>query len=155
MELYLFRHGDAGPAPTGGTDEERQLTDKGRDDTRAAARVLRDAGLMVDGLYTSPLLRARETGEILQQVLGLVARSDERLRPGCRLGAVQDLLSDSSDERVMIVGHEPDMSGIVGELTGGRVKWRTSGFARVQFDRPEPGRGVLLSLVSPETFSST
>jgi phosphohistidine phosphatase len=155
VELYLFRHGDAAPAPPGGRDEERQLTEKGRDETRAAAGALRDAGLVLDGLYTSPLIRARQTGEVLQQVFGVPAQADERVRPGCRLGAVQELLSDSSDERVVIVGHEPDMSDMVGALTGGRVKLRTSGFARVQFDRAEPGRGLLLSLLSPGTSAST
>ncbi len=154
MDLYLFRHGDAEPAPPGGRDEERELTEKGREETRAMALSVHSAGLVADSLLTSPLVRARQTGELLQRVFGVPARPEERLRPGCRLGAIQQVLADLSDERVIIVGHEPDMSAIVGELTGGRVKLRTSGFARVEVDRLEPGRGILLCLTSPEMLAS-
>ena len=90
----------------------------------------------------------------VERAFGVPAKADDRLRPGARLGQIQDLVSDLSDERAIIVGHEPDMSTIVGQLTGGRVKFRTSGCARVQIDRVEPGQGLLLCLVSPETFAN-
>jgi phosphohistidine phosphatase len=152
MELLLFRHGDAKPAPPGGSDEDRELTERGRQEIQSIADALHRAGLVADLLFTSPLIRARQTAEIIQRVFGAPAKTDHRLRPGCRLGTIQDLVGGLSDERVVIVGHEPDMSDIVGQLTGGRVKFKTGGFARIRIDRVEPGQGLLLWLLSPETF---
>ncbi|MDH4179938.1 MAG: histidine phosphatase family protein, partial [Armatimonadota bacterium] len=94
MELYFFRHGDAGPAAVGTPDEARRLTERGRRETDAVAQVLHRVGLAPEVILTSPLTRARETGQILARVFGLSPQADDRLRPGCRLGAIQDLASD-------------------------------------------------------------
>ena len=153
MELYFFRHGDAEPASATLSDDARQLTDRGRRDTSAVAQVLHRAGLRPEAILTSPLVRARQTGEVLQDVFNLKARADERLRSGCALGAVRDLVSDNPHERLMLIGHEPDFSAIVGRLVGNaRVQIKKSGFARVHCERVEPGQGVLVWLLTPDLF---
>jgi phosphohistidine phosphatase len=149
MDLYLVRHGEAEAAGVGG-DEARELTDKGMRDSRAVAEAVARAGAKLEAIWTSPLVRARQTAEIIGRVLGVTAHSDERLRPGATLGGVQDLLGDRADPQVMLVGHEPDMSALVYQLTGGRVKMRTSGVARIDAERIEPGAAVLVWLVSAE-----
>jgi phosphohistidine phosphatase len=150
MELLLIRHGEAEPPQAAADDEKRELTEDGRQDVRSMAEVLLRAELRPEAIFTSPLVRARQTGDVLAQVLGVEARPDDRLRPGATLGGVQAVVNEGRVSRVLLVGHEPDLSTIVRELTGGRVKMRTSGVARVAADRIEPGAGVLLSLLSPD-----
>ena len=152
MELYFYRHGEAEPASAGGTDEARELTDAGRQAVLGMAEALLRAGVRPEAIYTSPLIRARQTGEILGEVFGLSPQADERLRCGATFGAVQALASDRGLARIMFVGHEPDLSTIVHHLTGGRVKMRTSCCARVQADRMEPGLGILVWLLSPDAL---
>lgn len=154
MEVYFFRHGEAEPAAAGGSDESRRLTDCGRLDVQTVGARLQAADVKPEAILTSPLVRARQTGEILQQVFGAKAEHDERLRSGATLGSVQALLSERSEERVMLVGHEPDLSTIVGQLTGGRVKLSTSAVARVDVDAFEPGHGMLMWLLSPKLLAT-
>ena len=153
MEVYLFRHGEADAVGVEG-DEARPLTADGRRDTLAIGEALLRTGVKPDAIWTSPLLRARQTGEILQGILAVSAQSDERLRPGATLGGVQALVSEHDYARLMLVGHEPDMSGLVYQLTGKRVKMQTSGVARVDLDRVEPGQGVLVWVTSPDRLSA-
>ena len=153
MDLYFLRHGDAEPASAATPDQARRLTDRGRRETEAVARALHRAGLRPDAIPTSPLSRARETGEILQRVFGISARAEERLTSGCGLGAIQALMSERSEQRLLFVGHEPDLSMIVGRLIGSaRLHMKKSGFAHVQTERVEPGQGILVWLLTPQLF---
>jgi phosphohistidine phosphatase len=153
MDLYFLRHGDAEPASAATPDPARRLTERGRRETHAVAEALHRAGLRPEAILTSPLARARETGEILQEVFGVSARTDERLDSGCGLGAIQAVMSERSEQRVLFVGHEPDLSTIVGRLIGSaRVQMRKSGSAHVQAERVEPGQGIRVWLHTPQLF---
>ena len=153
MELYFFRHGEAQPPSAGGTDEARDLTDAGRQAVRTLADALLRAGLHPDAICTSPLIRARQTGEILGDVLGITPQADERLRCGAALGDIQAIAADRGLARILFVGHEPDLSTITHQLTGGMVKMRTSCCARVDADRVEPGLGILTWLLAPDLLA--
>ena len=151
MELYFLRHGEAEPPALGGTDDARQLTERGRQDARLVAQALRRAGARPEVILTSPLLRARQTGEALEEVFGVSARVEERLRSGCTLGDLQEVLADRPEARFVLVGHEPDVSRMVGRLIGdARVKMQTSCVARVEAEQVEPGGGMLIWLLSPQ-----
>jgi phosphohistidine phosphatase len=153
MDLYFLRHGDAGPASAATPDEARRLTGRGRREAEAVARALHRAGLRPEAILTSPLARARQTGEIVQEVFGITPRADDRLGSGCGLGAIQSIVSERSEQRVLFVGHEPDLSTIVGRLIGSaRVQMKKSGFAHVQVERVEPGQGLLVWLLTPQLF---
>jgi len=150
MELYFFRHGDAEPIRPGGADGERQLSERGREDVLAVARALSAAGVQPQAIFTSPLLRAGQTGQILAEKLGVAAEAVKALGPGCRVGDVQVLLADRALDRVMLVGHEPDVGMIVGDLIGGAtVRFQTGAAARVDAEFVEPGQGVLVWLLTP------
>ncbi len=151
VELYLLRHGEAEPPGPDG-DQARELTDRGRADAERLAAVLKDAGVILSAILTSPLTRARQTAQIVSRVLGVAARADDRLRTGTGLGAVQELLHGR--DQVVLVGHEPYLSAIVMQLTGGRVRMQPCAIARVDLDRVEPGTGVLVWLVSPELLKA-
>ena len=66
MNIYLVRHGEAGPS--GGTvlrDADRRLTSRGEDDARLIGRVLAQAKSNVTVLLSSPLTRALQTAELI------------------------------------------------------------------------------------------
>jgi len=153
MELFFFRHGESEPPGATATDDERQLTDIGRDDTRLVAETLQRAGVGFDQLFSSPLIRARQTSEILGEAFGLQAQVTDGLRSGAELGGVQRLLTEHPAQRSLLVGHEPDLSRMIAQLIGGgRIRMGTSAVACVQMDRIEPGAGRLMWLVTPEVL---
>ncbi|MBN1460764.1 MAG: phosphohistidine phosphatase SixA [Armatimonadetes bacterium] len=147
MELYFLRHGEAEPTPMADSDADRALTQRGRHDVTAAAQLAKRTRICPAAIYTSPLLRARQTGEILADVFGVAATAARQLASGPSLGDLQDLVSDSGCHRILFVGHEPYLSAIVQTLTGGRVKMRTANLAHVHADLLEPGRGILMCLL--------
>jgi phosphohistidine phosphatase len=154
VRLLLLRHGiaeDPGPA-TGHRDEPRALTPEGRERMRAQARGMARLGIVAEAVVTSPLVRCRQTAEIVAAALGTAAREDPRLRPGARLDQVEDVMIDHPGaEALLLCGHQPDLSVIVAELTGGgRVEFRKGSLAVLDVDRPpRPGGGLLRALHPP------
>ena len=148
MDIYFLRHGDAA---SGG---ERPLTDKGRKQGKTVANALNDLGLEVDAIYTSPLVRARQTAEIAGDALGVEPRVSDLLDSGATLDEIAKLLAGCGpDDRVMLVGHEPDFSAIVGQLIGGgRVEMKKAGVARIECSRIAPESGVLKWLLTPKVM---
>ena len=71
-----------------------------------------------DAVLTSPLLRARETGQELARPAGIEAEPDERLAPGATAAAVKAAAGERGTT-VVVVGHQPDCSQIAAALTGG------------------------------------
>lgn len=114
MRLYLVRHAEAAG---GSPDELRPLTPAGRDQARGLGARLRESGVRPDAILTSPLLRARETGALLGQELGLDPLADERLAPGATATGVADAVAGRG-ETVVVVGHQPDCSLIAAALGG-------------------------------------
>ena len=113
MRLYLVRHAKAAP---GDPDELRPLTSRGREQARLLAEHL--AGEQLDAVVTSPLLRARETAEILARACDLEAVPDERLAPGATSADARQAAAGRG-ERVVLVGHQPDFGRIAAALTDG------------------------------------
>ena len=89
MNLYLMRHGIAVAAgdPSITQDSQRPLTNKGIKRIRRAARGLRRLGIDFDIILTSPILRARQTADIVAATLGLGVAPEEisGLAPRVRL----------------------------------------------------------------------
>lgn len=114
MRLYLVRHAEAAP---GEPDELRPLTHQGRETARELGLRLRQEGVQPDAVLTSPLLRARETGDELARSFDVESQPDERLAPGAGL---EDLLAAVKDrgEHVVAVGHQPDCGDIAAQVTG-------------------------------------
>jgi phosphohistidine phosphatase len=152
MELYLLRHGIAADVgPKGSGDAGRTLTEEGIGKMQEEARGLRLLGLRPDVLLSSPLVRARQTAEIVGRALNIEMQLADALAPGCDLARLRGLLGEHRGaERVMIVGHEPDFSELAGTLTGGsRVLLKKGGLARVDAAVLEQDSGVLVWLLAP------
>lgn len=120
MKLLLIRHAKAEPWG-GASDGERALTEKGHRQSRQVGRFLEERDLVPDLVLHSPLVRARETAEIVCESCGAEAPVQEAwLSCGMRPEEALAELSAYRDsmETVAIVGHEPDFSGLVGYLLG-------------------------------------
>jgi phosphohistidine phosphatase len=115
MQLYLVRHADATP---GDPDELRPLSDEGREQARELGERMRDDGVVPDVVLTSPLLRARETGDALARATGATSEADERLAPGASAETLREAISGRG-EQVVVVGHQPDCGRIAATLSGG------------------------------------
>ena len=155
MILYFLRHGKAG-SPRAKDDDARELTDAGVAALRAAAPLWRRLHLRPDVILSSPLPRALQTAEIFGQAVGGSPSSDERLRPGATWGDMARAMAEHPDaRRVMFVGHEPDLSVAVGELTGAAsVRMRKGGLACLEFyGVPEPGGGEIAWLLDPDLYT--
>lgn len=156
MRLLLLRHGiaeDAGPA-TGWRDEPRELTAEGAARMEQAALGMRALGIRVDVILTSPLPRCRLTAEIVARAIGGVAHADRRLAPGARLAGVEDLLGEHPDvASALLCGHQPDLSELVAELTGGGLaEFRKGSLAELEVDALRPRGGRLRALHPPSVL---
>ena len=118
-ELYILRHGIAIPHGTPGVPEdERPLTPKGEKRIKEVGRGLAAFGLELDRIITSPLPRARRTAQIVAQELGLTDRlvTSPVLSADSDAQTIRDWLRERHTDRLMIVGHNPSLSDLVGLL---------------------------------------
>ena len=121
--IYFLRHGDAEHETS--NDADRRLTEKGERQAEAAGRALAALEAGIDVCLTSPKVRAEQTARIACQHLDVEVEIAEELRGG-RFDAAA-LAAGRGD--VLLVGHEPDFSNAIADLTGGRVKLRKGGIA--------------------------
>ncbi|MBC8159987.1 MAG: phosphohistidine phosphatase SixA [Roseiflexaceae bacterium] len=149
MELYFVRHGLAGERKPGDpNDAARPLTEQGIEKMRGAAGGLRRLGVAPEALLSSPFTRAHQTAEIIAAELGLSVQLADQLASGCDLAALQRALAAFTQlQRVMVVGHEPDFSEMIDELTGGRVEIKKGAVCRVDLATVVPGGGTLIWLL--------
>lgn len=119
--LYLVRHGIALPHGTPEVaDDDRPLTSKGEKRVELISKGLRRLGVKPDRIVTSPLPRARTTAEIVAGVLGLEAELEDShsLRPEATAGSLRDWLGAREEEQLMLVGHNPNLTELLGLLAG-------------------------------------
>jgi phosphohistidine phosphatase len=149
-QLWLLRHGDAEPHGTR-PDAQRRLTERGERQSEAAGIALARLGVSFSTVLSSPKARARETAELA------LAQMDDRQSPGLQLHeplaggydarqALDALAGAGREGPVLLVGHEPDLSGVVGDLTGARVDLKKGGLAVV---RLAGAGGELVLLLRP------
>jgi phosphohistidine phosphatase len=121
MDLYILRHGLAGSREEWtGHDAERPLTGKGRSRSRAVARGLARLGVAPDIIFTSAYLRAAETAQLTAADLHAPVEEVQALEPGKLREGYRALLQRyDEDASVMLVGHEPDLSEMIGRLIAG------------------------------------
>jgi phosphohistidine phosphatase len=135
MKLYVMRHGPAQDDSPSGRDADRALTPAGRERVAAVAKALVAEGEEPFSILSSPLIRAVETAEIVADVTHLSrrAREDKKAQRAGATGEIEirrelgmgteklALLAElvrAGRKRVMIVGHEPDLSMLVMSLVG-------------------------------------
>ena len=128
MEIYLLRHGMAVERGTRGFEDDfaRPLTAKGRRQLRKTAVALKRLRGRFDLILASPLIRAKQTAEIVAAELKLKKRLkfSNALAPG---GVASILLRQlgrvkPAPKRILLVGHEPDLSRLISVLVTGSLQ---------------------------------
>jgi phosphohistidine phosphatase len=138
--LWLLRHAEA---HGGNPDDERPLTDQGREHARAAGRALRRLGVHLDACLSSPKRRAVETAELACEPLGVAVTSTPALSG--EPFDVSDLVAGLED--VLLVGHDPSFSMTLHDLTGAQARLAKGGLAAVE-------KGELLVLMRPSELEA-
>lgn len=133
--IWFLRHGDA---EDGDDDFARALTEKGRRQSRGAGGALAALEVRIDACISSPKVRALETARLACQPLGIEPEVADELSGGPF--DPEALAADRGD--VLLVGHEPDFSQALRDLTGARVEMKKGGLAGVD-------GGVLTALLRP------
>lgn len=144
VDLFLMRHGKAGARTPSHADSARALTSAGAREVKKTATGLRRAGISFDYVASSPLTRAMQTAKIVAAAAGASAarpragaarggkkgagsapppavhRWDE-LKPEAAAGSALDRIAGLAyDSSVLLVGHEPGMTALLGLLVSGR-----------------------------------
>lgn len=143
--LWLLRHAEAEDAAP--SDFERRLTARGERQARCAGRALARMGVEFEHVFSSPRLRALATAQLACSELGVEVVVHESLGVAFGLEDALELVdASSSDGALLLVGHEPDFSRLVNELTGARVAVKKGGLAAIRLG----GRsGELAALLRP------
>jgi phosphohistidine phosphatase len=153
-QLWLLRHGDAGRSEIGqhGThaDAERRLTERGEAQAHAAGIALQRLQASFDAVLFSPKTRARRTAELAAEHWSEQQRELLAVHPPLAgdfdaRQALAELAGLPADGRLLLVGHEPDLSGVVADLTGGgRPDLKKGGLAVVRLESAAGGELVVL-----------
>jgi phosphohistidine phosphatase len=155
MILYIVRHAIAEDLKT--NDESRELTREGIEKMKKAAAGLRALDAVPEVMLTSPLVRARQTAEILVNAF--------QGKPGCRqvpalapagdrAEVYREILRHGQAASVMLVGHQPSLGEIAGEIAFGSpaaaLELKKGGACAIEIERlTARPRGSLLWLATP------
>ncbi|MES2661001.1 MAG: histidine phosphatase family protein [Verrucomicrobiota bacterium] len=153
MDLILLRHGLAEDSHPDG-DFPRALVEKGREQARRAAKLLKEADRLPAIVLTSPLIRARQTADEFCQTAGMPGPV---LQGWLACGmtpetAMTELTAFRDFKAVAIVGHEPDFSELVQWILGaggGGVEFKKGAIACLRISPPSQ-HGTLRYLIPPK-----
>jgi phosphohistidine phosphatase len=140
-QLWLLRHADAEPHGTR-PDAERRLTERGERQARAAGCALGRIAIEPDAILSSPKERALRTALLALEEWGgeRCCELEVRAPLGKDFDGAQALAAVAQlgpDGRMLAVGHEPDLSNVVAELTGARIDLKKGGLAVVRIGTME------------------
>lgn len=150
-QLWLLRHGEAEPHDAR-PDAERRLTERGEQQSNRAGAALAAIGVTFQAIWTSPKVRARDTARLAAEAMaGPEPLEDPRLVSLDARTARELLGAEGADARILLVGHEPDLSQVVHDLTGARADFKKGGLAGIALDG---ARGELLALLRPRDIAA-
>jgi phosphohistidine phosphatase len=157
LELYLVRHGIAEDRGEDWPDDsKRPLTSSGIAKLRKQARGLVELGVTLDQIVTSPLVRTRQTADVLAEVLKSkppVATSDALAPAGTPAAVIQEIGRHARKGRIALVGHEPNLGELAAQLIGAKapLEFKKGGICRIDFEAlPPKGIGALRWFVTPK-----
>lgn len=147
MDIVLMRHGRAierGTEP----DEQRGLTTDGIKRLGRALPGLRQVVPRIDRVVTSPLLRARQTADMVAEGYAIPVAEMAALSPGGDPREITRWLSRHEGEVFLLVGHEPDLGRLASwYLTGSSESFlplKKGAICLIHFEgKPAPTKGEL------------
>jgi phosphohistidine phosphatase len=159
MELYLVRHaiaaerGDEWP-----DDSKRPLTERGISRFKEVVGGLKRLDVSIDEIFTSPLVRARQTADLLAAGTSdkATVKTLDALAPQHTPAAVMSQLAKAAKRsRVALVGHEPDLGELAAHLIGAQraLVFRKGGIARIDVGSVTSRRaGSLIWFLPPKVL---
>jgi phosphohistidine phosphatase len=138
--LWMLRHAEA---EDGSPDADRKLTKKGEKQAKAAAEAMKKLGVEIDACFSSPKVRAAETAKPVCKALGVELTLEPKLAGGPF--DPEQLAAGLGD--VLLVGHDPDFSMAVHDLTGAQVRLKKGGLAAID-------KGELKLLLRPRELEA-
>lgn len=157
LTLWLARHGEAVDPDQANSDFDRLLTPSGRRQLSELSRWLLEREQPPELILHSPLVRARQTAETIAEEIAPnfnSVRVENRLAPGVKTEELLSHLASTTTERVLCVGHQPDMSRCLAEMIGGgHLHYSPGTIASVEFAGPIiRGAGTLRWMVNTRWF---
>jgi phosphohistidine phosphatase len=158
MDIYIVRHAIAEDiAPGGGGDAARALTTEGKQKMKEAARGFARMELNVERIFASPLVRARQTADILAAALKKNVEEMKELAPAYSPAQVcEKLIALKKAGSVMLVGHEPNCSELASYLlegsTGVAIEFKKGAICLIELESPRPASGMLRWLLPPSAL---
>jgi phosphohistidine phosphatase len=156
VRIHLLRHAHAGDAFEWiGDDDLRPLTKKGRQQSQRLGAFLEAHAVRPDVIVSSPLVRARQTAEIVAEALGMTVKIDRRLGSGFGQRELWAVLDEVGGREVMLVGHDPDFSSLLTYLIDAAgLHMRKGTLATIDLQTQlGDGEGELRWLVPPDLLS--
>jgi phosphohistidine phosphatase len=122
---------------------------------------MRRLGLRFDVIVSSPLLRARQTAEIVSRELSQqnTVSISANLAPGKNAAPLLASLADRNQKSVLLVGHEPQLSRLISTLVSGSgalsLTMKKGGLCRLTVAHPgRPGTATLEWLITPSQLAA-
>jgi phosphohistidine phosphatase len=162
MLLYIIRHGLAGQHgdPQYPDDDLRPLTKKGAKQASKVAKKLVRRGFAPTLVATSPLVRCRQTAELIcQRVVPPPELVEwDALRPGSDLDQLVSSSNSSGAQELAWVGHAPDVDELCAALVGSRpeaIAFAKGAVAAIRYhDAIAVGLGELRWYVTPAVLGA-
>jgi len=159
MKIYLVRHTEAIDYETESvrSDDLRFITPKGRKVAASIFKALKEELNDLEKIFTSPLIRAVQTAEIM--ALTLKYKNDVEIANELNISStgnkvIQLLKRNSVFKSIALVGHEPMISGLVHELSDNQdpaFTFKKAGVCCIEID-PEMGKGRFEWYYNPKTM---
>jgi len=150
--LILMRHGET--ESSGYADDDfRRLTEKGKLTQKIMAERLKKMHCIPDKIYSSDLIRAIESAEVVGEVLGKEAEQIAALGLSFDKEALFDLIDAHVGKTLLFIGHMPTLPSFVNELVGKEVLrgMKQSSFVKVDIQFPLKDRhSVLIEYITPD-----
>ncbi len=156
MEIYVLRHGIAVNRGTPGykKDSDRPLTPEGEEKLHQIAKAMLAMELKFDLILSSPYLRSKQTAQLVAAELDEEITLTDLLTPdGNPLELIREL-NDEKPQSVLLVGHEPYLSGLISVLVTGEskaaIELKKGGLCKLSADRVAYGQCATLNwLLTP------
>jgi phosphohistidine phosphatase len=145
MILYILRHAIAEERDenTYPDDSLRPLSAKGKKKMARIAEHLKDMGVQIDLILSSPYVRAHDTARIVLEAFDLKKKQlafSDHLTPS---GFAKDLIAEINEkypfDNLMLVGHEPYLSDLIAVLVSGdpsmSITVKKGGLCRLSIDK--------------------
>ena len=158
--LLVLRHAKSSWSDSTLDDHDRPLNERGERDAPRMGNLLRQQRLTPDLIISSDAVRAQMTAEAVGEAAGY--GGEIRLEPLLYGAAPDDIVvvlraaPDPNAKSVMVVGHNPGLEALVGQLTGERQDLPTAALAQIDLpidrwrDLNETTRGTLVDLWRPK-----